>query len=245
MSITQDLYKDLFGRRNDVQFRVDILNVGNLINKNWGTGQRLINAQPLTITSGAQADSQGRAQYQPAGRQQRADDHVARADLRPLGRVAAAVQHPLHVQLGSRLCVLGAAALRAAGSSGNLHDRGARTRTAASLLLERREAAFPFRSTSGQRSNSGSAAAAPSCGARGSRPARLAGSRDSLVQVAAIDFDSEERHARASAHATAVEPMPRKGSTTRWRRARPCSRGGTRAAATGRWPGAADHGRGT
>ena len=63
MSVTQDVYKDLFGRRNDLQFRVDILNVGNLINKNWGTGQRLVNAQPLTITTGAQADSQGRAQY--------------------------------------------------------------------------------------------------------------------------------------------------------------------------------------
>ena len=60
LSVSQDLFRNIFGRRNALQFRVDILNLGNLLSSNWGVGQRLVNAQPL-IPAGA--DAQGRAQY--------------------------------------------------------------------------------------------------------------------------------------------------------------------------------------
>jgi hypothetical protein len=39
---------------------MDALNFGNLLNKDWGIGQRLVTAQPLTNPG---ADSQGRATY--------------------------------------------------------------------------------------------------------------------------------------------------------------------------------------
>jgi hypothetical protein len=59
-SLTQDLFKSLKGRRHELQFRADVLNFGNLLNKNWGVAQRLISNQPL-IARGA--DAQGRALY--------------------------------------------------------------------------------------------------------------------------------------------------------------------------------------
>jgi hypothetical protein len=63
MSVVQDVFGDLFEKKHTLQFRLDILNVGNLINKQWGIGQRFVNLQPLIVTSGSQADAQGRAQY--------------------------------------------------------------------------------------------------------------------------------------------------------------------------------------
>jgi hypothetical protein len=66
LSVSQDFFINIRGRRNAFQFRADILNFGNLLNSDWGVGQRLVNAQPLIIPTSAQggpADSQGRAQY--------------------------------------------------------------------------------------------------------------------------------------------------------------------------------------
>ncbi len=66
LSISQDLFRSLRGRRHSLQARLDVANVGNLINKNWGVGQRLISNQPLSVPTTAQggpADAQGRAQY--------------------------------------------------------------------------------------------------------------------------------------------------------------------------------------
>ena len=60
LSVSQDVFKNIAGRRNSLQFRVDIANFGNLLNSDWGVGQRLINAQPLTNPS---ADAAGRLQY--------------------------------------------------------------------------------------------------------------------------------------------------------------------------------------
>ncbi|MFO7693464.1 MAG: carboxypeptidase regulatory-like domain-containing protein [Vicinamibacterales bacterium] len=60
LSISQDIFKSIAGRRNSLQFRVDIANFGNLLNSDWGVGQRLVNAQPLISPS---ADATGRMQY--------------------------------------------------------------------------------------------------------------------------------------------------------------------------------------
>jgi hypothetical protein len=66
LSIAQNLFTNIRGRRNAFQIRADILNFGNLLNKNWGVGQRLVTIQPLIVPTAAQggpADAQGRAQY--------------------------------------------------------------------------------------------------------------------------------------------------------------------------------------
>jgi hypothetical protein len=66
VSIAQEVFTDVGGKRNRLQVRLDILNFGNLLNKNWGGGQRLVNTQPLIVPTAAQggpADTQGRAQY--------------------------------------------------------------------------------------------------------------------------------------------------------------------------------------
>lgn len=59
-SLAQDLFKDLGGRRHALTLRADFLNFTNLLNSDWGVGQRLVNAQPLTNPG---ADAQGRATY--------------------------------------------------------------------------------------------------------------------------------------------------------------------------------------
>jgi hypothetical protein len=60
LSIAQDIFGNLFGNRQGLQIRLDILNFTNLLNKNWGVGQIPVSTQPL-IARGA--DSQGRALY--------------------------------------------------------------------------------------------------------------------------------------------------------------------------------------
>ena len=60
LAFSQDLSK-LIGRvNNSLQLRVDILNVGNLLSKDWGVGQRAVSTSPL-LSQGA--DAQGRALY--------------------------------------------------------------------------------------------------------------------------------------------------------------------------------------
>jgi hypothetical protein len=63
VSVMQDLFATLSGRRHSGQIRLDILNFGNMLNSDWGVGQRLIRNQILT--NGA-ADPQGRATYRLA-----------------------------------------------------------------------------------------------------------------------------------------------------------------------------------
>jgi hypothetical protein len=59
-NVAQDLFKDLGGKRHSLQFRADFLNFSNLLNHDWGVGQRPVNAQPLTNPG---VDAQGRATY--------------------------------------------------------------------------------------------------------------------------------------------------------------------------------------
>ena len=65
-SITQDAFANLGGERHRFQFRVDFINFGNLLNKNWGVSQRLVSNSPLIVPTAAQGgtfDAQGRMQY--------------------------------------------------------------------------------------------------------------------------------------------------------------------------------------
>ena len=66
LSIMQEVFADFLGR-NSLQFRADILNVGNLINHSWGVSQNLLSGgQPLVVATTAQGgsiDAQGRPQY--------------------------------------------------------------------------------------------------------------------------------------------------------------------------------------
>jgi hypothetical protein len=59
-SVALDFFKDLGGRRHSLSFRADFLNFSNLLNHNWGIGQRLVNAQPLTNPG---VDAHGQATY--------------------------------------------------------------------------------------------------------------------------------------------------------------------------------------
>jgi len=71
LSIAQEVFANFLGKRNSLQFRIDVMNFGNLLNKDWGVGQRYTygtnsNVRPLVVPSTAQggpADAQGRAQY--------------------------------------------------------------------------------------------------------------------------------------------------------------------------------------
>ena len=60
-AVAQDLFKDLGANRHSLQFRADFLNFSNLLNHDWGVGQRLVQNQVL-VSRGA--DTQGRATYQ-------------------------------------------------------------------------------------------------------------------------------------------------------------------------------------
>ncbi len=70
MSIVQDVFHNIGGKRNAGQFRIDFTNFGNLLNHNWGVSQRLV--VPTTQAEGAQiltnpaVDAQGRISYRLA-----------------------------------------------------------------------------------------------------------------------------------------------------------------------------------
>jgi hypothetical protein len=54
LGITQELFRNVAGQKNTVSFRLDILNLDNLINKKWGSGYRVVSNTPL-IPLGADA----------------------------------------------------------------------------------------------------------------------------------------------------------------------------------------------
>jgi hypothetical protein len=60
LSVTQDLFHSVSGRKHAGQVRLDITNFGNLISDKWGAGSRLVNTQILTSPS---ADAAGALTY--------------------------------------------------------------------------------------------------------------------------------------------------------------------------------------
>lgn len=49
LSVTQDFGLVIRGKRHAIQFRADILNVGNMLNDEWGVGNTLVTDRPLTF----------------------------------------------------------------------------------------------------------------------------------------------------------------------------------------------------
>src|SRR5262249_22815248 len=60
LSISQDVFKSIAGKRHSGQIRLDITNFGNLLNHDWGVGTRLVNNAVLASPS---VDAQGRLTY--------------------------------------------------------------------------------------------------------------------------------------------------------------------------------------
>lgn len=50
-SVAQEVFAKFFGGEHKFQFRMDILNFGNLLNKDWGIGQTFNSTSPLITTS--------------------------------------------------------------------------------------------------------------------------------------------------------------------------------------------------
>jgi hypothetical protein len=60
LSVIQDVHFKISGHTHTGQVRLDMTNFGNLLNKNWGVGQRLVNTQILTSPT---ADATGKLTY--------------------------------------------------------------------------------------------------------------------------------------------------------------------------------------
>lgn len=56
LSISQDIYIKIAGKKNTFQFRADILNFTNMVNKDWGISQRATNASVLAFSSATAAN---------------------------------------------------------------------------------------------------------------------------------------------------------------------------------------------
>jgi hypothetical protein len=60
LSVSQDVSATISGHKHTGQIRLDITNFGNLLNKNWGVSQRLVNGSILTAPT---ADATGKLSY--------------------------------------------------------------------------------------------------------------------------------------------------------------------------------------
>ena len=51
LTVTQDVYIKVGGKKNALQIRADIFNVGNLVNNKWGVGNLSTTVNPLSFAS--------------------------------------------------------------------------------------------------------------------------------------------------------------------------------------------------
>ena len=66
VSLIQSVFANVFEKKQTFEIRLDILNFGNLLNKNWGQSQHFVNLTPLIVATSAQggpANAAGQAQY--------------------------------------------------------------------------------------------------------------------------------------------------------------------------------------
>ena len=71
LSLIQDVFANIGGKRNAGQFRLDITNFGNLLNHNWGVIQRMVVADDrgqrrADPDQRRLLDAQGRVSYRMA-----------------------------------------------------------------------------------------------------------------------------------------------------------------------------------
>lgn len=70
LSITQDVFRNIGGKKNAFQIRLDFLNFGNLLNSDWGVSQRPVaainNNNQVQILTSPGVDAQGRPTYRMA-----------------------------------------------------------------------------------------------------------------------------------------------------------------------------------
>ena len=62
LSITQTVFTDFLEKRQNFEIRLDILNIGNLINNDWGQAQHFVSLSPLIVASPA-VNAAGQPQY--------------------------------------------------------------------------------------------------------------------------------------------------------------------------------------
>ncbi len=65
-TFAQQIFTNIGEKRNTLEFRVDILNLGNLLNSDWGIGKTFNSTQPLVVPSSSQggpANAAGVSQY--------------------------------------------------------------------------------------------------------------------------------------------------------------------------------------
>lgn len=61
-SISHDIIQNIGASKNTLQFRIDFVNVGNALNKDWGVSKRLVTDRPLVVT-GSPIDGEGKPRY--------------------------------------------------------------------------------------------------------------------------------------------------------------------------------------
>lgn len=91
-SIIQEVFAELFGKRNALQFRIDLLNVGNLLNKDWGIGDRFVSTSPL-IARGADADGKATYRLRAIGTELISKTFQKTASLNDVFRIQLAVRY--------------------------------------------------------------------------------------------------------------------------------------------------------